>query len=93
MFQIQKLSKLALLIAIIACLTFTFSVSAIGQEKLKLVGSSDVKIALFKDVNNKMTAAKNAQADVLAPKNYGEAMKRYKEAESDLKQGKKTGRH
>ncbi len=50
--------------------------------------AQEVKNILFKDANAAMQAAKEAQADVLAPDNFGEAMKRYKKAEADLKQGK-----
>jgi outer membrane protein OmpA-like peptidoglycan-associated protein len=61
--------------------------NAIGQEQSKNIGGKDVKTLLFKDANTAMKAAKNVQADVLAPKNFGEAMKCYKEAEVDLKEG------
>jgi outer membrane protein OmpA-like peptidoglycan-associated protein len=89
MFKIQRFSKLALIIAVLACITASFVVNAAGQELLKYVSGNDVKTLLFREVNMTMTAAKKSQADVLAPKNFGEAMKRYKEAEADLKQGKK----
>jgi outer membrane protein OmpA-like peptidoglycan-associated protein len=88
MFQIQKISKIALMIAVLVCTTSLFVVNAAGQELLKSVGSNDVKTVLFKQVDETMTAAKKAQADVLAPKNFGEAMTRYREAESDLRKGK-----
>jgi outer membrane protein OmpA-like peptidoglycan-associated protein len=70
-------------------MTTLFVANAAGQEPLKYVGSNDVKTVLFQQVNETMIAAKKAHADVLAPKNFGEAMKRYKEAESDLKKGEK----
>ncbi len=50
--------------------------------------SQDVKTALFKDASDALKAAKKVQADVLAPKNFGEAMKYYQEADVDFKKGK-----
>jgi outer membrane protein OmpA-like peptidoglycan-associated protein len=50
--------------------------------------SQDVKTALFKDATDALKAAKKVQADVLAPKNFGEAMKYYQEADGDFKKGK-----
>jgi len=78
MFQKQRFFNFALIIAI-ACITTLFVANAAGQE---------VKTALFKEANTALQAARNAQADVLAPKNFDEAMKRYQKAEADLKQGK-----
>jgi len=78
MFKKQKIFRMALVIAI-ACITALFVANAAAQE---------VKTILFKDANTVMQAAKKAQADVLAPKNFGEAMKRYQEADADLKKGK-----
>jgi OOP family OmpA-OmpF porin len=97
MFQIEKFFNRAL-IGIIMFTTLLVVESALGQEQLKIrqiqqespsmVGGNDVKTALFKEANTAMKAAKEAQADVLAPKNFGEAMKHYQEAASNLKQGK-----
>jgi len=96
MFQIQRFFNRALIIAI-ACITTLFVANAAGQElktrpiqqeSPSFVGGNDVKTALFKEANTAMKAAKEAQADVLAPNNFGEAMKHYQEAESDLKKGK-----
>ena len=67
------------LIIIIACLTTLFVVNATGQE---------VKTALFQDANESLSAAREANADLLAPKNFGKAMKYYREAEDQLKKGK-----
>ena len=77
MFQKQRFINRALIIAI-ACITTLFVANAAGQE---------VKTVLFKDANTALAAARNSQADVLAPKNFDEGMKRYQEAEADLKQG------
>jgi outer membrane protein OmpA-like peptidoglycan-associated protein len=80
--------------AVLACSTTLFVANAVAQkqnsweQKLEYRGTSDLKTVLFKDTNIAMQAAKKAQADVLAPKNFGEAMKRYQEAETDLKKGK-----
>lgn len=48
----------------------------------------DVKTTLFKDADAAMKSALKARADVLAPKNYGEAMKYYNEANEDYSKGK-----
>ncbi len=72
MFRLQKL--LTLCVAILFAMGTAFS--------------QDVKTALFKDANEALKGAKKAQADVLAPKNFGEAMKYYQEADADFKKGK-----
>ena len=61
------------------CLTTIFVVNAAGQ---------DVKTMLFKDANTSLSAARDVHADVLAPKNFGKAMKHYQKAEADLKEEK-----
>jgi OmpA-OmpF porin, OOP family len=71
-------------IIVIACITALFVVSAMAQP----LGSDNVKTVLFKEANAAMKAAKNVQADILAPKNFGEAMDRYKTAEDELQNGK-----
>lgn len=48
----------------------------------------DVKAALFKDANDAMEFARSLRADVLAPKNFDYALKRYREAEQDYQKGK-----
>jgi outer membrane protein OmpA-like peptidoglycan-associated protein len=88
MFRIKRFSKLGLIIAVLACVTTLFVVNAAGQELLKPVSGTSVKSLLFKEVNITMKEAKKAQADVLAPKNFSEGMKNYREAEADLKKGK-----
>jgi outer membrane protein OmpA-like peptidoglycan-associated protein len=94
MFQTKRLIILALTIAI-ACITTLFVVNAAGQEQnaavqkqLEYVTGYDLKTVLFRDVNKKLTAARKVQADVLAPKNFGDGIKRYQEAEAELQHGK-----
>ena len=60
MFTKQRFFNPALII-MIACLTTFFVVNAIGQ---------DVKTTLFQDANKSLSAAREAHADVLAPKNF-----------------------
>lgn len=48
----------------------------------------DVKSQLFKEANESMQAAQRVHADILAPKNYGEAAKLYREAENNYNKGK-----
>ena len=92
MFKTQKFVNLALMIAIASSITL-FAADAVGQNQnlrqpqLEIVKKDDFKIMLFKDANAAMNAARKVQADVLAPKNFGEAMKRYKKAEADLEKG------
>ena len=95
MFQIQRFTKLALIMTILACITALFVGNAAGQEQsvtgqkqLEYVIGSDVKTVLFKDATKALKSARKVQADVLAPKSFGEAMKRYQEANTDLQQGK-----
>jgi len=87
MFQTQRFFFISLIIAI-ACITTLFVANAAGQEQPAYGGGNDVKTVLFKEANGALKAARKAQAEVLAPKNFGEAMKRYQEAENELQQGK-----
>jgi outer membrane protein OmpA-like peptidoglycan-associated protein len=87
MFPTQRFFNLALII-VIACITTLFAANAAGQKQLEYVTVNDVRSTLFKEADGALRAARKAQADVLAPKNFGEAMKHYQEADSDLKQGK-----
>jgi HEPN domain-containing protein len=86
MFKKQKFYKRAIVIGIMLIITL-FVVNAMGQKQAESMESKDLKTVLFKDVNATMEAAKTAQADILAPDNFGEAMKLYKKAEVDLKKG------
>ncbi|MBN1542169.1 DUF4398 domain-containing protein [candidate division KSB1 bacterium] len=52
------------------------------------LAAQEAKTILFKDANAALQAAKQVQADVLAPDNFADAMKRYQKAEADLKEGK-----
>ncbi|MBN2011015.1 OmpA family protein [candidate division KSB1 bacterium] len=88
MFQTKRFLNVALII-VIACITTIFVAHATGQKLIENTTVNDVKTTLFMDANKARSAAENAHADILAPKNYGEAMKLYKEAESDLQKGKK----
>lgn len=82
MFQTRSFFKVARIIAI-ACIVTLFVATANS-----LAATQEVKTALFKEANAALKSAKKVQADVLAPKNFGEAMKRYQEAEADFQQGK-----
>lgn len=82
MFQKQRFFKLVVGIAL-ACLAILFVATASS-----LAARQEVKTVLFKEANAALQAAKKVHADILAPKNFGEAMKRYQEAEADLQQGK-----
>lgn len=53
-----------------------------------LFAQQDVKASLFKEANDAMQAAQKVHADILAPKNYGEAMGLYQDAEVDFNKGK-----
>ena len=87
MFQTKRYIILGLLV-VFMCIT-TFALNAVGQNLVKADEKVDVKTLLFRDANAAMQAAKKVNANVLAPDNYGEAMKRYQEADTDLKKGKK----
>jgi OOP family OmpA-OmpF porin len=86
MFQKQRFITL---IVIIACITTLFAATAMGQKQVVSASSNDIKTALFNEAVTAMNSARKAQADVLAPKNFGEGMKRYQEADADFKEGKK----
>ena len=44
------------------------------------LSAQDLQVNLFQGVNQSMLEAKNAQADVLSPRAYGEALEEYNEA-------------
>ena len=50
--------------------------------------SQDIKETMFKEASQNLNEARRAQADLLAPKNYDQAIKYYKEAESDYDKGR-----
>ncbi len=84
MFQTKRYLNIGLFIVFTCIATFVLNVA--GQN---LVKADDVKTLLFKEADAAMQAAKKVNANVLAPDNYSEAMKRYQEADTDLKKGKK----
>jgi tetratricopeptide (TPR) repeat protein len=73
-----------ILVSVIACMTMLFVANAAGQE---LAGKKDVKSVLFKDANEVMKKAQNANAAILAPSNFDQAMKLYHQAETNLQKG------
>lgn len=50
--------------------------------------AQDIKESLFTEANQAMAEAKRVQGDVLAPKNYEEARKHYRDAEYDFQKGR-----
>ncbi|MBN2011037.1 OmpA family protein [candidate division KSB1 bacterium] len=86
MFQIKRCITLSLII--IVGITTLFVVNAIGQTRVDNATSNDVKTWLFMDTNQARNAAKKAHADILAPRNFGEAMTLYNEAKADFQDGK-----
>jgi outer membrane protein OmpA-like peptidoglycan-associated protein len=82
MFKKQRLFSVILLVAI-ACMTMLFVVNAAGQDKAE----NDVKTVLFKDANAVMQKAQIANASILAPSNYNQAMELYHKAETNLQKG------
>jgi len=87
MFRTKKFFNIAHVI-VIAYITTFFMTNATGQAQVT-ASNNDIKTALFHETNTVMNSARKAQADVLAPKNFGEAMKHYREADADFKEGKK----
>ena len=53
-----------------------------------IISAQEIKETLFKEANNYKILAQKAKADVLAPKNYGQALKYYQDAEQDIEKGK-----
>src|SRR5512145_2823830 len=82
MFQEHRFFKFAIIIAL-TCFAILFVATAGG-----LAATQEVRTVLFKEANAAMQAAKKVNAEVLAPTSFGEAMKRYQAAETDLQQGK-----
>lgn len=82
MFQEQRCFKFAITIAL------TFLAILFVATASSLAATQEVKTVLFKEAKAAMQAAQKVNAEVLSPTNFGEAMKRYQEAETDLQQGK-----
>jgi outer membrane protein OmpA-like peptidoglycan-associated protein len=87
MFQKQRFFNRVLIFAIV-CITALFVANAVSQELVKLIDGTDVKTLLFKDARAALNTAKDAKADVLAPKNFGKGMDLYNKAAKDLQDGK-----
>jgi len=66
---------------ILTCLVLVFAANLLSAQE-------DVKSSLFKEANETMQSAQKVHADLLAPKNYGEAMSLYREAEDNFNKGK-----
>ncbi len=63
----------------------TLALSGGGSTALAQQESRD---ALFAEVDRALENARAARADVLAPRGFGEGLKRYREAERDLERGR-----
>jgi OmpA-OmpF porin, OOP family len=83
MFQKQRFFSVILIIAI-ACITTLFVANAAGQDQ---AGKKDIKAVLFKDVTVVMKKAQKANAAVLAPTNFSQAIELYHKAETNLQKG------
>jgi outer membrane protein OmpA-like peptidoglycan-associated protein/HEPN domain-containing protein len=68
----------------IACITTLFVANAVGQDQ---AGKKDVKTVLFKDANAAKEKAQKANAAILAPLNFDQAMELYHNAETNLQKG------
>ncbi len=66
----------------LAAQTLSNSTTANAQEVEHVRGT------LFKDADQALAAAREARADLLAPKSFAEGMKRYREAEEDFERGR-----
>lgn len=81
MIKLIKFQRLAIAIILGICLGATlFSTNIIAQQ--------DIKVSLFKQADKALKQANEVHADVLAPKNYGEAMKYYQDADNNFQKGK-----
>ncbi len=90
MFRSQGFLSLAIAIVMVVC-GVNMSVAyenRLNSEMPAAKAAQGLESSLFEKANDTMDAAKRGQADILAPKNFGKAMKSYKEAESDFKKGK-----
>ena len=76
-----KLKRILMVIILGIFLTGTLFISNLAAQQ-------DIKDSLFKKADKALKAAKEVQADVLAPKNYSEALDYYKDAEKDFQKGK-----
>ncbi len=62
---------------------------ATGNAKICIEAEQqDIKGSLFKEANKALKDATAVKADILSPKNFAEAMKHYKDADSDYQKGK-----
>ncbi len=89
MSQKQRFFNLTFIIVVI-CITALFVVSAVAQKQSDSVGGDNVKTVLFSDANTAMKVAEDANADILAPKNFDVAVKQYFLANTDLNESRIT---
>lgn len=72
------------------CLTLallTAAVLAVGATP-EPAAAQDVRATLFEEADQALQAAKEAQADLLAPETWSDAMELYRRAEEDLERGR-----
>ena len=53
-----------------------------------VLGQQDIKASLFKNADKALKDAREVKGDLLSPKNFGEALKYYQDAEKDFQKGK-----
>jgi outer membrane protein OmpA-like peptidoglycan-associated protein len=81
MFDLRFLYRVAAAVAAVTALHVS------GSTVLAQQGSRN---SLFSEANQALESAQEARADILAPRGFGEGMKRYQEAERDLERGRSS---
>ncbi len=79
MFDLRYLYRV--IIAVVAVM----ALSASGSTAL---AQGESRSSLFREADRALENAREARADILAPRSFGEGMKRYQQAERDLERGR-----
>ena len=89
MIKLVKLCRAVITIVLGGCL-FGLLLNTETDAKYNYNASvqQDIKASLFKEADNALKDAKKVRADILAPKNFSEALEYYQDAEKDFEKGK-----
>ena len=69
-----------------------FAMAALGAGGSTAFAQGESRSSLFREADQALANARAAHADILAPRGFGEGMKRYQEAERDLERGRSSDR-
>ena len=89
MMKLVKLCRAVIAIVLGGCLFgLLLNSETVAKYNYNAPVQQDIKASLFKEADNALKDAKEVRADILAPKNFSEALEYYQDAEKDFEKGK-----